>query len=148
MDVKGGSSFQFSGVSDVAARSLNGELVATLPVANNLPWIAALAASLPIAAGVFVVSKIFDKQVNRLSSAVYSISGSWDDPQVEFEHIFDASSQRTGSAAAQQIKDDEALQVAPAAEVLHNALDPQTPVPQALDTQALDPQTPDQSGVP
>ncbi|HDY81407.1 MAG TPA: hypothetical protein ENH48_00420 [Halieaceae bacterium] len=140
MDVKGGSSFQFSGVSEVTARSLDGELVATLPMANNLPWIVALAASLPVAAGVYVVSKIFDKQVNRLSSAVYSISGSWDDPQVEFDHIFDASSQRTGSAAAQQIKDDQTPQAGPAAggELPHNAPDSQAP----------NPQTPDQSGVP
>jgi uncharacterized protein YhdP len=90
MDVKGGSSFQFSGVSDVEAKSLNGELVATLPVAKNLPWIAALAAaSLPVAAGVFIVSKVFDKQMNRLSSAIYSIGGSWNDPQVSFDRIFD-----------------------------------------------------------
>ena len=89
MDVQGGSSFQFNGVSDLEAQSLDGELVATLPVARNLPWIAALAASLPVAAGVFVVSRIFDKQMNRLSSAVYSIAGSWNDPQVSFEHIFD-----------------------------------------------------------
>jgi uncharacterized protein YhdP len=135
MDVKGGSSFQFSGVSEVAAQSLNGELVATLPVAKNLAWMAALAASLPIAAGVFVVSKIFDKQVNRLSSAVYSIGGSWDDPQVEFDHIFDASSQRTGSAAAQQIKEDEVLRASPAAD-------------EESSPSAPDPQDPGQSGAP
>ena len=98
MDVKGGSSFQFSGVSDVESKSLNGELVATLPVAKNLPWIAALAASLPVAAGVFIVSKVFDKQMNRLSSAIYTIDGSWNDPQVNFDRIFDntASASNTG----------------------------------------------------
>ncbi|MDE0951374.1 MAG: DUF3971 domain-containing protein [Halioglobus sp.] len=89
MDVQGGSSFQFSGVSDLQTQSLDGELVATLPIARNLPWIAALAASLPVAAGVFLVSKIFDKQMNRLSSAVYSIDGSWSDPQVRFDRVFD-----------------------------------------------------------
>ena len=100
MDVKGSSSFQFSGVSDVESQSLSGELVATLPVARNLPWIAALAASLPVAAGVFVVSKVFSKQMNRLSSAVYSISGSWNDPQVNFDHIFDNSTQGATGAAS------------------------------------------------
>ncbi|MFK7975010.1 MAG: YhdP family protein [Halioglobus sp.] len=89
MAVKGPSSFQFSGISDVAQRSLNGELVATLPVANNLPWVAALAASLPVAAGVFVVSKVFDKQMSRLSSAVYAVEGTWDEPRIEFDRIFD-----------------------------------------------------------
>ncbi len=89
MEVKGGSSFQFNGVSDVATKNLDGELVATLPVASNLPWIAALAAGLPVAAGVYVASKVFDTQMNLLSSAVYTIGGTWDDPQVNFHRIFD-----------------------------------------------------------
>ena len=99
MEVKGPSSFQFSGVADVAGRSMDGELVATLPVVNNLPWVAAFTASLPVAAGVYVVSKLLQKQVNRLSSAVYSVTGSWEDPQVEFEHIFDSSGERIADAA-------------------------------------------------
>lgn len=95
MDVKGrSSSFQFTGISEVASQNLDGELIATLPVANNLPWVAALAAGLPVAAGVFVVSKVFEKQMNQFSSAVYRISGYWEDPQVKFDRIFDTSSAR------------------------------------------------------
>jgi uncharacterized protein (TIGR02099 family) len=90
MDVLGRSSrFQFAGLFDVAQESIAGELVATLPVASNLPWIAALIGGLPAAAGVFVVSKVFTKQVDRFSSGVYSISGPWGDPEVKFERIFD-----------------------------------------------------------
>jgi len=90
MDLQGsGSSFQFSGVSTVESRSLDGELVVTLPVANNLPWVAALTAGLPVAAGVFVLSKVFESQVNRLTSAVYATTGTWDDPQVTFDRVFD-----------------------------------------------------------
>ena len=95
IDVKGRSSgFQFTGISEVASQSLEGELIATLPVANNLPWVAALAAGLPVAAGVFVVSKVFEKQMNRFSSAVYSIDGDWGNPEVKFDRIFDTSSAR------------------------------------------------------
>lgn len=93
MDVTGGSSFQFSGVSDVTEKTMDVEMVATLPVARNLPWIAALAASLPVAAGVFVLSQVFDQQMNRLSSAVYTISGTWQDPEVNFDRIFDNTAQ-------------------------------------------------------
>jgi len=125
--VQGGSSFQFSGVSDVAAQSLDGELIATLPVANNLPWVAALAASLPIAAGVFVVSKVFSKQMNRLSSAVYRIGGSWDEPEVKFDHIFDGSTEK-----------EKATMVMPMVESLLGEEEP--PV--------LDPQAPGQSVSP
>ncbi len=90
MNVQGSaSSFQFSGVSVLETRALDGELVLTLPVANNLPWVAALAAGLPVAAGVFLLSKVFESQVNRLTSAVYSVAGTWDDPRVEFDRVFD-----------------------------------------------------------
>ena len=132
MEVKGPSSFHFSGIADVGARSLDGELVATLPVANNLPWVAALTASLPIAAGVFVVSKLLQKQVDRLSSAVYSIAGSWDDPQVKFEHIFDSSGGRAKGAENR----------AAMARAASAAMDPNSP--SALVPVAPDPQAPDQ----
>jgi uncharacterized protein YhdP len=92
MDVRGsGSEFQFSGVTDLEASTINGELVVTLPVANNLPWVAALAAGLPVAAGVFVVSKVFENQMDRFSSGVYRVSGPLDDPEVVFDRIFDNS---------------------------------------------------------
>lgn len=92
MSVQGSaSSFQFSGESTVDTRSLDGELIVTLPVANNLPWVAALTAGLPVAAGVFVLSKVFEKQVNRLTSAVYSTTGTWDDPDITFRQIFDTT---------------------------------------------------------
>ncbi|MCR9105826.1 MAG: hypothetical protein NXI15_11090 [Gammaproteobacteria bacterium] len=101
INVAGGSSFVFSGVSDIGSESLNGELVATLPVAKNLPWVAALAAGLPVAAGVFVVSQLFDKQVSRLTSAVYSIEGTWNEPRVSFSRIFDNTQPAAGAAASE-----------------------------------------------
>lgn len=106
MAVKGPSSFQFSGVSEVSPRTLNGELVATLPVANNLPWVAALAASLPVAAGVFVVSKVFDKQMSRLSSAVYAVDGTWDEPRIEFDRIFDDKTKAVELPANSDVSQD------------------------------------------
>ncbi len=96
LDVRGAASrFQFSGVSDVATRAIEGRMVATLPVANNLPWVAALAGGLPVAAGVFVVSKLFEKQFDLLSSALYSIGGTWDDPQLKFDRIWGDGSARS-----------------------------------------------------
>ena len=101
MIVQGASSgFQFSGVTDLASQTIEGELVVTLPVANNLPWVAALAAGLPIAAGVFVVSKVFQKQVNRFSSGVYKVSGPLDKPDVSFDRIFDNTQINTISQVA------------------------------------------------
>lgn len=93
-----GSALVFSGESEIARRSLNGELVATLPVASNLPWVAALAGGLPMAAGVYVVSKVFERQVSQLSSAVYRLEGSWDEPQLRLDRIFDIGERGAQSA--------------------------------------------------
>lgn len=116
LDVRGATSrFQFSGVSDVSTQAIDGRMVATLPVANNLPWVAALAGGLPVAAGVFVVSKLFEKQFDLLSSALYSIGGSWNDPRLEFDRIWGDGSSRSekGEVSAGQGPVPESLQPDP-----------------------------------
>jgi uncharacterized protein YhdP len=118
LDVDGRTSgFTFSGVADAASETLDGQLAVTLPVASNLPWIVALTAGLPVAAGVFVVSKVFEKQVNRISSGVYQVSGRWDDPKLEFIRIFDDTASVGGNLEAE---------VAPADGALMRTLDPNT----------------------
>lgn len=88
--IKGSSSeMRLSGIVDVPDENMNAEMVVTLPIGSNLPWIAALAVNLPAAAGVFVVSKMLKKQVDKLSSAVYSLKGPWENPEVKFERLFD-----------------------------------------------------------
>ena len=55
-----------------------------------------------MAAGVYVLSKVFENQVNRLTSAVYIATGTWDDPEVKFDRVFDdteGSAAETSSAA-------------------------------------------------
>lgn len=76
------------GSTDLATETLDARLVATLPVGTNLPWIAALVGGLPAAAGVYLTSRLFDKQVDKISSISYQISGSWDDPEMEVDRIF------------------------------------------------------------
>ena len=73
------------------AETLDGELVVTLPLVENIPWVAALAGGLPVAAGTYLFSKVFEDQVNQLSSGVYSVSGSLNEPVVVFERVFDAN---------------------------------------------------------
>jgi uncharacterized protein (TIGR02099 family) len=82
------SRFQLRGYSDLRQQNLDMELVATLPVAGNLPWVAALAGGLPAAAGVYVASKLFEEKVDQFSSAIYSIRGDWNEPELKFERMF------------------------------------------------------------
>ena len=90
MDVLGPSSrFQFVGQANIPESRIDGELVATLPIASNLPWMFALVSGLPAAAAVYVISKLFNKQLDRFSSAIYTIEGPWAEPEVKFQRIFD-----------------------------------------------------------
>ena len=67
-------------------------MVVTLPLVENIPWVAALAGGLPVAAATYLASKVFEAQVNQLSSGVYAVSGDLDNPEVVFERVFDANS--------------------------------------------------------
>ncbi|MGB2380836.1 MAG: YhdP family protein [Porticoccaceae bacterium] len=77
-----------AGDFDLVNETVDTRLVATLPVATNLPWVAALVGGLPAAAGVFVTSKLVEKQVDRLSSISYDVTGPWDDITVAVDKIF------------------------------------------------------------
>ena len=85
-----GGYFNFTSDIDLLEETLDGELVVTLPLVENIPWVAALAGGLPVAAGTYLVSKVFEDQVNQLSSGVYAVSGNLNDPVVVFERVFDA----------------------------------------------------------
>ncbi|WP_406828029.1 YhdP family protein [Microbulbifer sp. ARAS458-1] len=83
------SELQMAGRVNLRREDLNLTLVATLPVGNNLAFVAALAGGLPAAAGVYLISKVFKKQVDRVASVSYRISGEWSDPKVQFDRLFD-----------------------------------------------------------
>jgi len=87
------------GQADLQAETIDARLVATLPVATNLPWIAALAGGLPAAAGVYLSGKLFKRQVDKLSSLSYRVTGSWDDPELDIDNVFtDTDDQRRSDA--------------------------------------------------
>ena len=89
MDMPSGR-MSMDGEFDLLNEAVDARLVATLPVATNLPWVVALLGGLPAAAGVYVTSKLVEKQVDRLSSISYKLSGPWDDVEVSVDHIFAA----------------------------------------------------------
>ena len=83
------SKIQMKGWADLNTEKVDMAMGVSLPLATNLPWVVALAAGLPAAAGVFIVSKLLKKQVSTLFSAVYKIDGDLNDPNVEFVRLFD-----------------------------------------------------------
>lgn len=88
--IKGSASrFDLVGSADLNTTILDMEMVSTLPISKNLPWFAALIGGVPTAAGVFIASKVLEKEMNKFSSGVYSITGSWREPEVKFVRLFD-----------------------------------------------------------
>ena len=89
-----GSNFKVGGTVDLLTRKLDNDMIVTLPVGKNLPWYAAYSAFAtgPLAgATVFFAQKVFKNQINQMSSAKYQISGTIDDPDIQFISIFDDS---------------------------------------------------------
>lgn len=84
------SGLQMAGTINLRNQTINARLVATLPVAGNLTFFAALATGLPAAAGVYLVSKLFKKQVNQATSISYTIKGGWDAPKMGFDRLFES----------------------------------------------------------
>jgi len=84
------SGMQMAGTIDLRREKIDTRLVATLPVASNLTFFAALATGLPAAAGIYLVSKFFKKQVDQATSMSYSIKGSWDKPKMRFDRLFES----------------------------------------------------------
>ena len=96
------SQFSLSGEVDLSASTIDAKLIATLPVASNLPWVAVLTGGLPVAAGVYIASKVFEDELDRLSSAVYIIDGPLADPDVKFERLFDNKNDKKAESKADQ----------------------------------------------
>jgi hypothetical protein len=54
-----------------------------------------------------VISKLFTRQMDRFSSAVYQVEGPWDDPEVNFQRIFDDSAELPGEEPDNEGKQQE-----------------------------------------
>ena len=99
IDIDGPASrFLLSGDINCNIEQVDMELMATLPVGTNLPWIAGLVGGLPAAAGMYVASKLFEKQLDQASSAIYTVKGNWAEPDVKFKKLFDVEPQKATSA--------------------------------------------------
>ncbi|GLS25012.1 YhdP family protein [Marinibactrum halimedae] len=98
------SKLKIAGSIDLINEQMDTTLVATLPVGGNLTLLTAMAAGLPAAAGVYLVSKIFQKQVDKVASVSYRMKGGWNDPDMKFERLFDNSAaKKAGHGAAEKV---------------------------------------------
>jgi len=109
------SGLQMAGTINLRKETINARLVATLPVAGNLTFFTALATGLPAAAGIYLVSKLFKKQVDQATSISYTIKGSWDQPKMGFDRLFESEKSLRDS-----VNEKEAEQPPPASDTHTN----------------------------
>ena len=98
-----GSNFKVGGTVDLVSGKLDNDMIVTLPVGKNLPWYAAYSAIFtgPLAgATVYIAQKVFENQIDQMSSAKYQIGGTIDDPDIQFISIFDDKVRKTENAEA------------------------------------------------
>ena len=82
------SLYQITGELDLREETITGEMFVTLPFSDNIPWLGLLTANLPLAVGAYLFDQIFGNQVDSLTSAVYTLSGPWEDLEPEFKQAF------------------------------------------------------------
>jgi uncharacterized protein YhdP len=64
--------------------------VVVLPLTQNLPLAAVLlGAGAPIGGALFVLDKVLGDPLSKLTSASYSVTGFWDEPNVRLKRVFD-----------------------------------------------------------
>lgn len=96
------STMQMGGNINLLDETLDATMVATLPVGGNATTAAALVGGLPAAASVYLISKMFDKQIKKLTSVSYKIEGPWAKPEVKFHKLFDVKGAKDAGKKVQK----------------------------------------------
>ncbi|WP_281646636.1 YhdP family protein [Parendozoicomonas sp. Alg238-R29] len=87
--VKGPSSdFRLGGQLHVPDRSLNMELVVTLPVTQNISVVSLLLGQPYIAGAAYLFDKFLGSTVEQFASLRYEIKGSFTEPEVKLDRLF------------------------------------------------------------
>lgn len=82
--------FQSTGWVDMNSEEIDQKLVVTFPLTSSLPLVAVLAGFAPQVAGaIYVTEKLIGEELERFTSASYTIKGSIDDPKMAIDRAFD-----------------------------------------------------------
>jgi uncharacterized protein (TIGR02099 family) len=85
-----GSKFWLSGSSNLNYRTLDMKLAVTFPVGGSLPLVAILAGlAPPVAASIYVTERLVSDELERFTSASYTVRGTWSEPQLTINQAFD-----------------------------------------------------------
>lgn len=82
----------FSGDINLLENQVDAELIATLPVRNNLAWVTAAFMGIPAAAGVWLFGELFKDELDSMASVTYLVTGDLDAPDIDAKSAADAQS--------------------------------------------------------
>lgn len=82
--------FQSTGWVDMNTEEIDQKLVVTFPLTSSLPLVAVLAGFAPQVAGaIYVTEKLIGEELERFTSASYTIKGTIDEPKMAIDRAFD-----------------------------------------------------------
>jgi uncharacterized protein (TIGR02099 family) len=82
--------FQSSGTVNFNTEEIDQKLVVTFPITSSLPLVAVLAGFAPqIAGAIYVTEKLIGEELERFTSASYSVTGTIEAPKMKIDRAFD-----------------------------------------------------------
>lgn len=97
--------FRFTGDADLLRDELDVDMVMTVPLSSTFPLVALLAGVSPqAAAAIYVTERVFNNELERLSSARIHVTGSLNEPKLRFYRVFDNSGGRQGPSVGDRLK--------------------------------------------
>jgi len=82
--------FRSSGSIDFNTETVDQKLIVTFPIASSLPLVAVLAGLAPTIAGaIYVTEKLIGEELEKFTSASYSVTGTIEQPKLTIEQAFD-----------------------------------------------------------
>lgn len=90
--------FSFTGDADLVRDQIDVDMVMTIPLSSTFPLVALLAGVTPqAAAAIYVTERVFNNELERLSSARVHVVGSLDEPELRFYRVSDGSQVPAGA---------------------------------------------------
>lgn len=82
--------FLATGTVDFNTEIVNQKLVVTFPIGSSLPLVAVIAGLAPAIAGaIYVTEKLIGEELEKFTSASYTVTGTMDNPKLTIDQAFD-----------------------------------------------------------
>lgn len=81
------SKIELTGSANLTDDSVDAELSLKLPIIQNTAWLAGFLINLPAAAGLYLISKLFSKEIENLTDVTYKVEGKLSEPNIKLKRV-------------------------------------------------------------